>query len=156
MQLPSTSLQGSIWHLLQEQLCANESFRTWKRRHVRLILFWDKRLHYFCELVLLVCCLFHFKLDQFHAIFNCVIKKPYVSLISWNLQTFRTYMPPLPVIRFFVMFNNSSAPVKMTSGTFGNEENTRTLLSLSEVTVWYLKRKAAPFLESGTSGSSFR
>ena len=65
-------------------------------------------------------------------------------------------MPPLPVIRFFVMFINSSAPVKMTSGTFGNKENTRTLLSLSEVTVWYLKRKAAPFLKTGTSGSSFR
>ena len=88
--------------------------------------------------------------------FNCVIKRPYVSLTSWNSQTFWTYMPPIPVIRVFARFNKSSAPVKLTSGIFWNGENTRTLLSLSEVTAWYLKRKAAPFLKTGTSGWSLR
>ena len=38
----------------------------------------------------------------------------------------------------------------LTSGNAGKGENSRTWLSLSEVTTWYLKMKAAPRSNSGT------
>ena len=38
----------------------------------------------------------------------------------------------------------------LTSGSVGKGENSRTWLSLSEVTTWYLKIKAAPRSNSGS------
>ena len=124
-----------------------------ERGTVLLMLFRKKRLHYFCELVLFNCCSFHLNSTR---CFNCVIPEPYISLIFCISKTFWAYMPAILVFRIFASFNNFSAPVRLTSGIFRNSENTGNLFSLSEVTAWYLKRKAAPFLETGTSGWSFR
>ena len=48
------------------------------------------------------------------------------------------------------------ASVKLISGIFGNGENTRTLLSFSDVTAWHLKTKGVTFLKMGVSESSFK